>query len=289
MEIVETLVLNRKAPQLAHPRLVEIPHVLGGLEGRAGKGSTGADLKALALGLVFVGGTGGVEQQRAKSQQASAKTHLYARARPREEHSNWLVLGRGAFADGVTVLHGRAVRLVEDRHVGQLGEIARIDDVEEVVGHAGEEDDHPLLVAPVHGDPHRVALVALHAAIRGIGDAAGDRVHVVTLDLHVVDPHPIYVKGPLIIDDFVILAAHAFVRLFLAVAHDGDCICTRQVRDDAATRKDHGPAAQRAQIVAQAHLEVREKLWVFKGHLEHAGEHPDLFGEIGVVDVLGSV
>ena len=129
----------------------------------------------------------------------------------------------------------------------------------------------------------------MHAAIWGIGDAAGDRVYVVALDLHVVDPHPINVKGPLVIDDFVILATHAFIRLFLAVAHDGYCVCARQVGDNAAARKNHGPAAQRAQIVAQAHLEVREKLWIFKGHLEHTGEHPDLFGEIGVVDALGSV
>ena len=129
----------------------------------------------------------------------------------------------------------------------------------------------------------------MHAAVRGVGDAAGDRVHVVALDLHVVDPHPIYVKGPLVIDDLVVLAAHAFIRLFLAVAHDGYCVCARQVGDDAAAWKDHGAAAQRAQIVAQAHLEVREKLWVCKGHLEHTGEHSNLFGEIGVIDALGSV
>ena len=247
VQVVHPVVFNAKNSEFPDARLVQGPHVLGGQERGVRKGSLGRNREAFTFGLLLVGHTRGIQQQIAEAEDAGAKAHLDVHGRQthaREEDPGRLIQGRGPFAQRVPVLHRRTVALVEHAHRGKLGQVARIDDIVEVIGHTGEQDHHPLLVAPVHGNLHGKGLVALHPAVRGIGNLARARIQVIAFDLQRVDPDPVDVEGTGLIHHFEVLAPHPLVGLLLAVAHRGNRTGARQVRHDTAPGKDHGAAAQ---------------------------------------------
>ena len=168
-----------------------------------------------------------------------------------------------------------------------------VDQVVEVVGEAREQHHLPVLVAPIHGDPHGESRPRL-AAVRGVGDLSGGGVHVVPLDLQLPDAvlrhaDAVYVHGAVVVDYLEEFAAHPLVGLLLSVADHPYRPGARQVRYDVATREDHGPRRERPQGILQAHLEVREQIRILESHVEHAGQGADLPGEIVDVNLRQAV
>ena len=62
VQVVEALILDGEALELPHPRLVEVPHIIGREKGRAGERGIPCNAIPVAIGLVLIGDIGGVEQ-----------------------------------------------------------------------------------------------------------------------------------------------------------------------------------------------------------------------------------